>query len=158
MNKDCVENFSYTLLRGKIMKLKEIVRICYGKNQNCVESKDGLIPIYGTSGVIGRAIRPLSSGPSVLLGRKGSINNTQYSSGPFWTIDTLFYTKINTSIVIPQYLFYYLSTLDLNKCNEGTGVPSVTADRLYDLDIKVPSFCIQKHIVDIIGSIDEKIQ
>jgi type I restriction enzyme S subunit len=54
--------------------------------------------------------------------------------------------------------FYYLSTLDLNKCNEGTGVPSVTADRLYDLDIKVPSFCIQKHIVDIIGSIDEKIQ
>ena len=140
------------------MKLKEILEICYGKNQREVEVDFSSIPILGTGGIIGYASRPLYDGESVLIGRKGTIGMPFYINKPFWTIDTLFYTKINKSIVLPKYLYYCLMTIGLERYSEGAAVPSLTTKTLYDIEIDVPSMEIQQHIVNTIGSIDDLIE
>lgn len=140
------------------MKLKEIVEICYGKNQKQVEVEKSDIPILGTGGIIGYSSKPLYDKESVLIGRKGTIGMPFYVNKPFWTIDTLFYTKINTNIVIPKFLYYLLCTIGLSRYSEGAAIPSLTTKTLYEIDLKVPNKDIQQHIVNTIGSIDDLIE
>ena len=140
------------------MKIKDILQIKYGKNQSSVIDENGKYPIIGTGGIFGYATKYLYNKPSVLIGRKGSINNPMYVDTPFWTVDTLFYTIIDTSKVIPRWFYYYISTLNLNKFNEGTTIPSLTTKTLYEIDVPEHSLNYQQHIVDIIGSLDDKIE
>jgi len=140
------------------MKIKDILQIKYGKNRSHVIDENGKYPIIGTGGIFGYATKYLYDKPSVLIGRKGSINHPMYVDTPFWTVDTLFYTIIDTSKVIPRWFYYYISTLNLNKFNEGTTIPSLTTKTLYEIDVPEHSLNYQQHIVDIIGSLDDKIE
>lgn len=131
------------------LKLKDIVEICYGKNQKQVEVEFSDIPILGTGGIIGYANKPLYDSESVLIGRKGTISKPFYINKPFWTIDTLFYTKINRNLVIPKYLYYLLCTIGLDKYVEGAAVPSLTTKTLNEIDISIHEAKTQQHIVNI---------
>lgn len=101
-------------MKFDLLPLKELATIRYGKNQSQVVCEKSEFPIYGTGGLMGYASRPLYSKPSVLIGRKGTIGKVKYVSHPFWTVDTLFYTEINEKIVLPHFLYYVMSQLDLN--------------------------------------------
>ena len=140
------------------MKIKDILQIKYGKNQSSVVDENGKYPIIGTGGIFGYANDYLYDRPSVLIGRKGTINNPMYITQPFWTVDTLFYTIMDTQKVIPRWFYYYISTIDLTRLNEGTTIPSLTTKTLYEVDVPEHSLEYQQHIVDIIGSIDDKIE
>ena len=137
--------------------LSELVSIKYGKNQKKVLSVDGTIPIYGTGGLMGYATEALYSQPSVLIGRKGSIGKVKYVDHQFWTVDTLFYTFVNRDIVIPKYLYYIMSQIDLNTYNEGTTIPSLRTETLNRLEFDIPSIDRQKEILSYLEPIDEKI-
>ena len=137
--------------------LKEIATIRYGKNQKNVVSLDGSFPIYGTGGLMGYASKYLYDKPSVLIGRKGTIDKVRYVTHPFWTVDTLFYTEINDAIVLPHFLYYVLSLLDLRKYNEGTSIPSLRTETLNRLELYIPPLSEQKKILSFIEPIEEKI-
>ena len=97
-------------------KLGNILRVCHGKSQHEVADKNGKYPILATSGEIGRASKYLYDKPSVLIGRKGTIDVPRYMEYPFWSIDTLFYTEIfepNNA----KYLFYQFKVDSIFKCN-----------------------------------------
>lgn len=132
------------------MKLKEIVEICYGKAQKQVEVENSDIPIFGTGGLIGYASKCLYDKPSVLIGRKGTIGAILFLNKPFWTIDTLFYTKINELIIKPKFLYYLLCTIRISQYQEGAAVPSLSTKTLYDIDLNIPTLKVQQHIVDIV--------
>ena len=95
---------------------------------------------------------------SVLIPRKGTLGNLFFVDQPFWSIDTLFYTEIDKSQVIPKYLFYKLKTLDLENMNVGTAVPSLTTSLLNEIELHLPSLSYQEKIVDILTSLDNKIE
>ena len=113
-------------MKKKYYNLKKLLKIKYGKNQKKIENDNGKYPILGTGGVIGHTNQFLYDKPSILIGRKGTINRIQYIEKPFWTIDTLFYTIINENIVIPKFLYYRLLLVNLKQYNEGTSIPSLT--------------------------------
>ena len=137
--------------------LKELATIRYGKNQKNVVSLDGSFPIYGTGGLMGYASKYLYDKPPVLIGRKGTIDKVRYVTHPFWTVDTLFYTEINDAIVLPHFLYYVLSLLDLRKYNEGTSIPSLRTETLNRLELYIPPLSEQKKILSFIEPIEEKI-
>lgn len=139
-------------------KLSDVVNIKYGKSQKKVESKNGKFPIIGTGGIIGYATDYLYDKESVLIGRKGSIQNIYYMDNPFWTIDTLFYTEINNSIVIPKYLFYLLKTFDFMQYNEGTYIPSLRTQTLNEIVLDIPCINQQEKTVGLLNSLDKKIE
>lgn len=137
--------------------LHELVKIKYGKNQKQVLSDDGTIPIYGTGGLMGYASRALYDKPSVLIGRKGTIGKVKYVNHPFWTVDTLFYTEVNEDLVIPKFLYYVMSQLDLNTYNEGTTIPSLRTETLNRLEFDIPTLDEQKEVLSYLEPIDKKI-
>ena len=77
---------------------------------------------------------------------------------PFWTVDTLFYTEINDAVILPHYLYYALSLLDLKQYNEGTTIPSLRTETLNRLELNVPSVTDQKKLLSVIEPIDAKIE
>ena len=137
--------------------LSDLASIKYGKNQKKVLSESGNIPIYGTGGLMGYATTALYDKPSVLIGRKGTIGKVKYVEHPFWTVDTLFYTIVNTDIVLPKYLYYVMSLIDLNNYNEGTTIPSLRTETLNRLEFDIPSLVEQETILSCLNPIDEKI-
>ena len=139
-------------------RLSDLAEIKYGKNQRKVVDDDGSVPIYGTGGLMGYANQALYDKPSVLIGRKGTIDRVKFVDHPFWTVDTLFYTKINDEIVIPKYLYYAMSLLDLMKYNEGTTIPSLRTETLNRLELSIPSLAYQEEILSILVPIEEKIK
>ena len=145
-------------MKCSTFSLGELVKIKYGKNQKHVVSDEGKIPIYGTGGIMGYATEFLYDKPSVLIGRKGTIGKVKYADHPFWTVDTLFYTEVNDEIVLPKFLFYLMSQLDLNVYNEGTTIPSLRTETLNRLEFSIPPLPIQRKIVSILSSLDDKIE
>lgn len=137
--------------------LDELVSIKYGKNQKKVLSDTGTVPIYGTGGLMGYATEALYDKPSVLIGRKGTIEKIRYVDHPFWTVDTLFYTIVNESIVVPQFLYYTMLQLDLLQYNEGTTIPSLRTETLNRIELQIPSIDNQKRILRYLATIDNKI-
>ena len=145
-------------MTSKYYTLKDLAVIKYGKNQKDVASEEGAYPIYGTGGLMGYANKFLYDKPSVLIGRKGTIDKVRYIEEPFWTVDTLFYTEINTELIIPRFLYYLLSNIDLNTYNEGTTIPSLRTETLYRLEFNIPDLPTQEKIVCVLSSLDDKIE
>ena len=90
------------------------------------------------------------SQPSVLIPRKGSLNNLFFVDTPFWNVDTIYYTEINTDYILPKFFYYYLVTLELEKLNLAGGVPSLTQSTLNKLSIPIPPLRVQARIVEIL--------
>lgn len=137
-------------------KLSELVNVTYGKSPAGIQKLDDGIPIFGTGGVTGYTDVALYDGPSVILGRKGTIDKVQRSNGPFWAIDTTFYT-------IPKqnfdwaWLYYVMSSFDLRKLNEASGVPSLGRGSLESLDLAIPPLPEQQKIAAILTTVDDKL-
>ena len=139
----------------KAYKLSDLCVIKYGKDHKRLNK--GPIPVYGSGGVIRYVDRALSDKPSVLIPRKGTLSNLFYIDKPFWTVDTLFWTEIDSSKVIPKYLYYLLSIRNLASLNVGTAVPSLTAEILNEVSLELPDLDNQAAIVDILSLFDNKI-
>ena len=139
-----------------LMKLSEVCTIRYGKDHK--KLSEGTVPVYGSGGVMRHVEKSLSLGPSVLIPRKGTLGNLFYSAGPFWTVDTLFWTEIKQDIVEPKYLYYALRTKDLASLNIGTAVPSLSTDVLNEVELEIPEKETQKRIATLLGSIEDKIE
>ena len=145
-------------MKYNIFTLGELATIKYGKNQKKVQSEDGRIPIYGTGGLMGYATEALYDKPSVLIGRKGTINKVRYVDHPFWTVDTLFYTEVNDSAVSPKYLYYLMSLIDLDAYNEGTTIPSLRTETLNRLEFEIPDLEYQEKVLSVLEPIGQKIR
>ncbi|MFD9663508.1 restriction endonuclease subunit S [Rhodococcus sp. NPDC059968] len=124
------------------MRLGDVLTVRHGRNQRSVESRAGTVPILATGGQIGWADRPLYSKPSVLIGRKGTIDRPQYQSRPFWTVDTLFYTEIAAE-ADPRFLYYVFQTIDWRSMNEASGVPSLSSTRIEGVEVRLPDLAEQ---------------
>ena len=136
-------------------RLSELIEIKNGKDHKSL--CDGPYPVFGSGGVMRYVSEHLYDKPSVLLPRKGTLDNIQYCDTPFWTVDTLYYTEVDTNLVNPYYLYRYLRLLDLSKLDTGTGVPSMTFDSYYGIKVSLPSIEEQNKIAQILQSLDKKI-
>lgn len=136
--------------------LEEVLTIKYGKDHKRLN--DGNIPCYGTGGIMRYVDKSLSNDESILLPRKGSLNNIFYINEPFWTVDTLFWSIVDKEKALPKFLFYALSTVDLASLNVGSAVPSLTVPVLNGLKIDLPPLPEQKAIAHILGKLDDKIE
>jgi len=119
----------------KYVAVTDLLEIKYGKDHKNLE--DGNIPVYGSGGVM-RKVKPiLYSGESVLIPRKGSLNNILYVNCDFWTIDTMFYSLPRFDNVA-KYCYSFLCTLDMYSFNIGAAVPSMTVKILDGIRILYP--------------------
>lgn len=138
------------------LRLGDILKIQNGKDQKEIEISSGIYKIYGTGGVIGYTNNFLYNKESVGIGRKGTINRPFYFNEPFWTVDTLFWSKIKEKN-FPKFIYYLFFTIDWNKLNQSTGVPSLTSHVIEHQKIFIPKLDEQKKISMFFTIIDKKI-
>ena len=139
-------------------KFIDILEIYNGKNQKSVENPDGKYPIYGSGGVMGRADEYICPAETVVIGRKGSINNPIFVTEPFWNVDTAFGLVARKEVLLPKYLFYFCRYFDFEKLNTTVTIPSLTKANLLKIEIPIPSIIEQKSIVTKLNLLTDMIQ
>ena len=115
--------------------LEELLQIKNGRDHKHLP--EGNIPVYGSGGFMRFVNQAIYSDESILLPRKGTLSNIQFTNKPFWTVDTIYYTIINKEKANPLYLYHYLKQLDLSYLNSGTAVPSMTFGVYYSIKVKI---------------------
>jgi type I restriction enzyme S subunit len=134
-------------------RLADFVNIKYGKAHHALS--DGEFPVYGSGGLMRYAEKPIYDKESVLIPRKGTLNNVMYITEPFWTVDTMFYTEMKKPN-ISTYIYQFVKQNDLISMNVGTAVPSMTIEILNALNIIIPPDSILKDFYDVSMSLYNK--
>lgn len=137
-------------------RLKNFAEIGSGQDQKGIENDNGKYSIYGTGGLMGKTNEFLYEGPSVILGRKGTIDNPFYVTEPFWTVDTAYYTKIKEN-VDPRFFFYCCRTIQFDYYKYGSAVPSMSQRDLNQIRLPYPPPEEQKIIADYLDAQSAKI-
>lgn len=115
--------------------LSDLAAVRYGKDHKKLE--DGVYPVYGSGGIMRYVEKPLYTGESVLIPRKGTLNNVMYVNGAFWSVDTMFYTEMLRSNVA-KFVYHFVKSKDLASMNAGSAVPSMTTNILNAIQLYIP--------------------
>ena len=140
------------------MIFDDILEIKNGRNQKNVENPNGKYPIYGSGGIMGYADDYICEADTVIIGRKGSINNPIYVEEPFWNVDTAFGLSAKREILMPRYLYYFCQYFDFERLNKAVTIPSLTKSDLLKIELKLPTIETQKKIVDRLIKVEQIIQ
>ena len=116
--------------------LSDLITVKYGKDHK--KLGDGSYPVYGSGGIMRYVERPLYDKESVLIPRKGTLNNVMYVNQPFWSVDTMFYTEMRLPNVA-KFVYHFVKAKDLASMNAGSAVPSMTTDILNAMEVTIPS-------------------
>lgn len=113
-------------------RVDDILELVYGKALKASDRVDGPIPVYGSGGITGYHSMALVEGPSIIVGRKGTVGSLYWEDGPFFPIDTVFYVKPKTPLT---FCFYLLLTLGLDGMNTDAAVPGLNRNNVYRLPV-----------------------
>ncbi|MBI5564247.1 MAG: restriction endonuclease subunit S [Chloroflexi bacterium] len=142
--------------RWQFDRIGNHLKLNYGKLQSAIRSVDGSIPIYGTGGLIEMGTSALCAGDSIIIGRKGTLDNPLYIDHPFWPVDTAFYTSDFDGST--KWLYNLVQTLGLAYFNEATGVPSLSRETFYGIEIPFPPQPEQVKIAEVLSAVDRVIE
>jgi type I restriction enzyme S subunit len=144
-------------------KLKNLIKMHYGKALKAADRIDGTIPVYGSNGVVGYHNEPLWFEPTVVIGRKGSVGEANLCHSPSWTIDTAYYVEIIDHEVLDLMYFYYFSDrFDVSSIAQKGVKPGINRNDYLNLDFPLPPYVEQKIIVEkldaLLSRIDKAIE
>ena len=136
-----------------VKRLGDVLHVRHGKSQHHIVANNGQYPILATGGEIGRTNAYLYDKPSVLIGRKGTIDKPRYQDTPFWTVDTLFYTELSNA-ANPKFIYFKFQMIDWRSYNEASGVPSLNASTIENIEISIPDYVEQRAIATALSDVD----
>lgn len=119
----------------QIGHLSDLITVHYGKDHK--KLADGVYPVYGSGGIMRYVERSLYNKESVLIPRKGTLNNVMYVNEPFWSVDTMFFTEMKLPNVA-KFVFHFVKSKDLASLNAGSAVPSMTTNILNAMELSIP--------------------
>ena len=134
-------------------RFADILTIVNGKNQKKVENPNGKYPIYGSGGIMGYADDYICEAETVVIGRKGSINNPIFVETPFWNVDTAFGLHADCSKLFPKYLYYFCVNYDFERLNTTVTIPSLTKANLLNIEIPLPPLEEQRRIAALLDKV-----
>lgn len=116
-------------------QLSDLISVKYGKDHK--KLADGNYPVYGSGGIMRYVEKPLYTGESVLIPRKGTLNNVMYVNEAFWSVDTMFYTEMLRPN-IAKFVYHFVKSKNLASLNAGSAVPSMTTNILNAMQLYIP--------------------
>jgi type I restriction enzyme S subunit len=135
--------------------LGEVIEFKYGKSLLARKRDNIGYPVYGSNGEVGRHSVPLTQGPTLIVGRKGSIGKVHLSNDKCWPIDTTYYID-NLYGQPAEFWLYLLRSLRLSELNRATALPGLNRNDAYKLSLDVPPLNEQKRIVTRIGELQSR--
>lgn len=139
----------------------DIATLRYGKGLRdypSTPSETHSVQVFGTNGPIGWNNKPLVNSPGIIVGRKGAYRGVHYSPAPFYVIDTAYYLDITDAEVDLKWAYYKLLTVDINRMDSGSAIPSTCRNDFEALYVHVPTKTAQLRIADILSTYDDLIE
>lgn len=140
------------------VRLGEVCEFEYGASLPSYSRQNGAVPVYGSNGIVGGHDKPITNGPTIIIGRKGSIGEVHYSHNPCWPIDTTYYVDKTKLAVDLIWLTFLLRSLNLRELNKSTAVPGLNREDVYAQKIPLPPLSEQKRIAAILNEQIEAVE
>ena len=142
----------------EVKRLETIVELAYGAALPESHRNKGDVPVVGSNGIVGYHDKPLTKGPTIVIGRKGSAGEVTWVEEACFPIDTTFFVQFRRSLDSPRFLYFLLLTLNLPELARAEGVPGLNRNDVYSRRVGVPSATEQQKIADCLSSLDELIE
>lgn len=133
-----------------MVRLGDLVTLNYGKALPTSSRTGAGYPVVGSGGIVGHHRDRLVQGPSIVVGRKGSIGSVEYLPDGGWPIDTTYFVDTDSTSLDLRWLFHLLRHLPLASMNKSAAVPGLNRDDVYALKLSVPAWQEQRRVADIL--------
>lgn len=138
----------------EVKKIKHFFTLQRGHDLASSQFKEGKYPVYGSNGVIGYHSEYTTKGPSITVGRSGSVGEVNYVSNDFWAHNTsLFLKSVRNGDM--EYVYYVLLSMDLKSLAAGSAVGSLDRNNIHSRFLAIPSMSEQ---VDISKFLKEQLK
>ena len=108
---------------------------------------EGDVPVYGSGSGYFKTCGEYKEGPTVLLGRKGTIDIPQYITGKYCNVDTAFDVNPKNDQVNLEFYYFASTCFDYKYYTATTTLPSMTQTNYGNMFIPFPPAEEQRHIV-----------
>ena len=120
----------------------------YGKGlRKDTRDDTGVVSVYGSNGVVGKHSSAVTSGPTIIVGRKGSVGEVHLCPEPCWPIDTTYFIDEFPCDLPPSYWANFLKSLGLGDHDKSSAIPGISREDIYKVIVPVPPLAEQRRSV-----------
>jgi type I restriction enzyme S subunit len=138
-------------------KLQDLIFFQRGFDITQAQQRQGIYPVVSSSGITSYHDEFMSSGPGVVIGRKGTLGAVHFVPGDYWPHDTTLWSK-DLKGNDPKFVFYYLHTLDFKRFDVGNSNPTLNRNHIHDLAIRIPERELQEKVAEVLSAYDDLIE
>jgi type I restriction enzyme S subunit len=132
--------------------LRSIATLNYGKALKAVDRKDGDVPVYGSSGIVGAHNQALVPAGAIVIGRKGNVGSLYLSQVPCYPIDTVFYIEPDQ-----VSLWLFLALHQLNFISSDSAVPGLNRNYAHSLPLLHPTVTLRESFQQLVAPMYEQV-
>lgn len=147
LENNCIQKICDQNVLNPNYKLGDVVVLNYGKALKETDREQGKFDVVSSSGITGSHSSSFVKGPGVVVGRKGSAGNVIWVENDFWVIDTAYWVTLKTDIVLLEFVYLLLISLNLQKLSISTAIPGLNRDDAYDTKVFLPAIFDQIAII-----------
>ena len=137
--------------------LGELLTLQRGFDLPSSQRKDGLYPIYASTGINGYHVEAKVKGPGVVTGRSGSLGTVMFVSSDFWPLNTALWVK-EFKLIGPHFATHLLMNMQLEQYNGGAAVPTLNRNDVHRVEVLCPPATLlqlfEDYDKDIVQQID----
>jgi len=141
----------------KKVRLNEFVWFQRGFDLPKSKFKEGDVPVYGSTSVLGYHDEVKVKAPGIITGRSGTLGVMQYAQEDFWPHNTTLWVK-DFKGNDQRFAYYLLQCLDFSLFNSGGAVPTLNRNVLNSFVIDLPPLNTQRKIASILSAYDDLIE
>ncbi|WP_371999443.1 restriction endonuclease subunit S (plasmid) [Tistrella mobilis] len=113
----------------EVCPMKRFARFAYGEALPAdIRNEEGMVPVFGSNGVVGYHDRSNTESPAIFIGRKGSCGALNWSDVSSFGIDTVYYVDNRSCDPDIRWMFWLLHIAELSSVSQDTGVPGLPRD------------------------------
>lgn len=146
------------MAKWKKCLLGDVITFQRGYDLPKTKMKGGKYPVVGSNGIIGWHDDYTTDIPGITVGRSGNVGKPFMLNRKSWSHNTTLFIKEYRG-VLPQFIYYFLQTLDLENYAGGSAVPTLNRNHIHKLEVYIPSELeTQVKITNILETLDSKIK
>lgn len=140
----------------QVKTIGDTCNITCGQDYKTVKDDNGLYPIYGTGGIMGWASQYRCPKHSVIIGRKGNINNPILVDVDFWNVDTAFGITPKNEELKVIYFFFFCKEYDFTKHDVSVTIPSLRRTDILKIKLPLPPLSLQQEFAEKVEAIERQ--
>ena len=142
----------------QMKRIDRVLTLEYGISLPERKRISGDFPVYGSNGVVGNHNEFLVNAPCIIVGRRGSAGEINWSDKNCTPIDTTFYVNLlDEAATDLKFTYHMLKSLNLSSLKAGSGPGGINRNNVYGLQIPIPPLDIQKRLVAEVNRLEAEI-